>query len=159
MDILGTIIASYLDYDQLTTITTDPIVINPAVSKWIPADGRSIVGSDLQTRTGKTEAPDLRGKFLRGVNEIYNIGQPVLGDAFKNPENKLAGQYQEDRVGNHNHPIRTCDDGTPNMNNNFRPLAYSKHNGTTIYSEPNENDQRETRPKNISVYYYIKIND
>lgn len=158
MDILGTIIASYLDYDHLIAITNDPNIINPIISRWIPADGRSIAGSALANQTGKMHAPDLRGKFLRGLNEFYNVGQPVLDPSQANPENKLLGDYQEDRIGRHTHPIPTNDDGTPVTNGNYKTTGYSKRNGSTVATQENDNNQGETRPKNISVYYYIKIN-
>lgn len=159
MELLGTIIASYLDYDNLIAITGDPNIINVTVSKWIPADGRSIIGSKLANRTTKTEAPDLRGKFLRGLNQFYSVGEPNLNQLMANPENKTLGAFQEDRVGKHTHPILTNDDGTPISTNNYKTTAYSKRNGITINSESNDNNQIETRPKNISVFYYIKIND
>ncbi len=155
--IIGHVISSFLDCDHLITATGDPIVINPAVTKWIPCDGRSIVGSQLALQSGMTHAPDLRGKFIRGLNQIYGIGEPILNQSQANPQNMQIGAYQEDRVGSHSHPFPTNDDGTP-VGGAHRALGYPKKPGPSVATAENDNDQRETRPKNISVYFYLRIN-
>jgi hypothetical protein len=149
--------SSFLDYDHLSVATGDPNVINPAVSKWIPCDGRSIAGSRLAVQTGMTHAPDLRGKFVRGLNQFYGIGEPLLNRTQANPQNKLVGEYQEDRIGRHAHTIATNDDGTGG-GGSYKVTGYSKQNGPTVSTGENDNDQGETRPKNISVYFYLRIN-
>lgn len=166
--ILGTVITSMLDYDHLIVITKDPKVIDPEKSEWIPADGRSIEGSLLSKKTGMTVAPDLRGRFIRGLNIIYGTGQPPLDKdkADVNGENRKAGDYQGDEFRAHDHKA-TGKLGT-NVTGTNKTLDVEE--GDDKYnSDPNfaQKDVKidvknsggdETRPKNIAVYFYIKIN-
>jgi|GEM_PF-6676168 len=106
--ILGTVIASVLQYDHLIKITGDPAVVNPKTSQWIPADGRDIGKSQLSNATGLANAPDLRGRFLRGLNTIYSNGQPtlIIGTADEDDPNsnrKVGIDYQGDSFRLHAH--------------------------------------------------------
>lgn len=157
--ILGTIIASIIDYDALCNAIAEPAAHRNTVhANYIPCDGRSIAGSALGN-TGITNAPDLRGKFMRGMNLMYNHGEfPPLDNSKADPDNnRRVGSYQEDRVGKHTHAIQTNDDGT-HPDGTYKITGYSKHNGPSVSTAENDNNQNETRPKNVSVYYYIKIN-
>lgn len=154
---VGTIISSALDYDNLIKITNDPKVINPAKSKWIPADGRSIQGSLLNKLTNMPNSPDLRGRFTRGLNTIYSVGQPVLdiGTADQDGANRVVGDFQNDELESHSHNMKgsTLNCGAP--------PGYRVINGTdapTYDQRTKETGGSETRPKNIAVYYYIRIN-
>ncbi|HTF06177.1 MAG TPA: hypothetical protein VK826_19235 [Bacteroidia bacterium] len=155
-NIIGTILSSTLDYDNLTKISEDPKVIDPIASKWIPADGRSIKGSLLHRKTGQENAPDLRGKFLRGLNILYNTGQPTLELEMADPDgaNRKPGDYQEDQFKNHAHSYilsntqNNADDGTTrSYRGSDAPGAMT---GTV--------GGKETRPRNVAVFFYIKIN-
>src|ERR1700761_7136881 len=99
---LGTVEASVLDYDHLTRINGDPLIINVTHSAWVPADGRSIAGSALAQQTGMQNAPDLRGRFVRGLNTIYNVGQPALNpgvaDSDDPSSNRKPGDFQGDLI-------------------------------------------------------------
>ncbi len=164
--ILGTVIASVLEYDHLIRITGDPAVVNPAVSSWVPADGRPITGSALE-RAGVASAPDLRGRFLRGLNTFFNNGQPALVLATADPDdpasNRTAGQFQGDQIKKHAHPFSHVIQVAPNephsAGGGFKHDAGGSE-GYNNYSSVDENTDggTETRPKNIGVYYYIKIN-
>lgn len=169
-----------LDYDNFTKLTRDPKVIDPARSKWIPADGRSIVNSELARITKESNAPDLRGRFLRGLNIIYGVKPPPLDLDKADPDgnNRRPGEYQPDAFRLHNHeltdpghthPVASgfsvdCGSkGTPggeltngsygNGDKNVHPAVRN----TTGISLRDSGDS-ETRPKNVAVYYYIKIN-
>jgi len=159
LQIIGTVIASVLDYANLIKITKDPNVIDPTTSSWIPADGRSIAGSQLSKLTGQSNSPDLRGRFLRGLNEIYSVDQPIFditsADSDDPNKNRKAGSYQQDSFTHHSHSINgsTLNCGTPpgyQVLNNTPGPTYTQSTSAVGGSE--------TRPKNISVYYYIKIN-
>ncbi len=153
--LLGTIQASVLDYDNLIKITEDPKVIDPKVSGWIPADGRSIDGSLLHLRTGMKNAPDLRGKFLRGLNTIYNIGEPVLDENKADPQpNRRPGDYQEDALRTHTHSYTDRQEGVGNQADGGNDVGLDK----VETKNTNATGDKETRPKNVSVYFYIKIN-
>jgi hypothetical protein len=72
--ILGTIISSVLNFDEFCSVMNpaENPAMNPRTSSYAPCDGRSIVGSQLEIKTGNKikKAPDLRGKFIRGLNVI-----------------------------------------------------------------------------------------
>jgi hypothetical protein len=170
--ILGTVIASVLDYDHLVTITGDPKVIDPTTTNWIPADGRNIAGSNLSKLTKALNAPDLRGRFLRGLNTIFSDGAPELNistaDQGDPHNNRTAGDYQDSVVGAHSHVVdmRTgymMDLGkwqNPPPTSIYiadRP-AFGNDYGNLTASSNGSGMAPETRPKNIAVYYYIKIN-
>lgn len=166
--ILGTVIASVLDYDHLSKLTNDPKVINPQVSSWVPADGRSIAGSQLATITGNSNAPDLRGRFVRGLNEIYSVGEPALNKSTADPDgdNRKPGDYQGDVLGYHSHPASGHIMGSVCGSNG----THDVDGGSDKWNcDPNLGDHNvvvsvqpyggsETRPKNVSLYFYTKIN-
>lgn len=174
---VGTIITSYLNWTEFQAITKNN-TNNPAgnlwsakFSKWAPADGREASNSGFQRIANQTKLPDLRGMFIRGLNQ-FDQDQPTIVDANKkDPDTRTRGSYQEDKFkshnhggGNHSHTIygetgaaggrgsfitgdrrsSTQWDGNPGVDNS----------GDIIKSE----GETETRPKNIAIYYYIRIN-
>src|ERR1700748_738334 len=98
--ILGTIISSMLNYDQFCKVIGENPAVNDGTSSYAPCDGRGISGSTLQHDYAITNTPDLRGRFLRGLNTIYSPGQPVLIPATADEDdpssNRKAGDYQGD---------------------------------------------------------------
>ncbi|UII19391.1 phage tail protein [Fulvivirga ligni] len=164
---IGAIVVSILDYTQFNTVNNLPIVFNSTSSTWAPCDGRPVTGSQYAT-TGATHSPDLRGLFLRGVNEMYNnnLGAGPTNNLYLNTANKRAGQLQEDAVGQHRHRIDYPLERSP-WGVNYMPeghwgtaghqnAGFSGGTGYKTYTK--EDGQLETRPKNMSVYYYIRIN-
>jgi len=136
---VGTIIASYLQPSQVKERYGD---------EWVLADGRDVsTNTPFFKETGMTKIPDLRGMFLRALNAGRNDG---LGD----PETRLLGSYQDDALKSHQHKISTGgiwgrsfkgEDAGPHT-------AYEKDANTGSFGGG------ETRPRNIAVYYYIKVN-
>ena len=167
---VGTVITSVLDYDHFSKLNGDPLVIDTKVSAWVPADGRDIPNSVLAGLTGQTKAPDLRGRFLRGLNTIYNIGQPTLiistADEDDPSSNRKPGEFQGDSFRNHAHAASGHINGSVCGSNGTHDVDGG---GSKWNCDPNFGDHNvivsiqpfgssETRPKNVSVYYYIKIN-
>lgn len=165
--VVGTIITSVLDYDHFTRINGDPTVINPKVSKWVPADGRQIPGSKLSELTQMQNAPDLRGRFLRGLNTIYSNGQPALSIATADEDdpnsNRKPGDYQGDIIKKHSHEFSHMIQVAPTEPHSgpggfkHSPAGSEAYNNYSVTGE-NPDGGSETRPKNVSVYYYVKIN-
>jgi hypothetical protein len=117
-------------------------------TSWVLADGRNIAGTDLATLTGWTNAPDLRGVFLRGKD--HGVGRNPDGDT-------ALGTYQLDDFASHDHTYtdRYDDDGSnvsTDVTNNAGEVVIE--NKTTGLSGGDE-----TRPKNITVNFFIKINE
>jgi hypothetical protein len=172
---IGTIIASYLTFEQFNAVTSNNTncpnnVWLARCSKWSPADGRSVVGSKLADFPLPLQGivPDLRGVFLRGLNQ-FDPNSPVAQDSSRNDPDKnrnLAGSYQRDEFQGHRHNYEigsntpdTVSDGA------FKAgTGIDRYNGGRIQGpvELKGNDTPrfgvETRPKNVAVYYYIRIN-
>jgi hypothetical protein len=147
---VGTIVASMLDSASFRQIAGDG---------WVLADGRSTASFLAYFQvTGKANLPDLRGMFLRGLNAGRNDGR-------QDPETRLVSGYQEDAFQGHWHSFNSAN-GTVD---NARPLAGSQgsssdpgtYNSITNPIADGTNGVprtgSETRPKNVAVYYYIKV--
>lgn len=119
------------------------------VGKWVLLDGRPIEGSKLYLM-GVHKIPDARGMFIRsmdmGRNAIDGMGDPD----WKN-RNVVAPQM--DTFKRHNHGMRHW---WGNGGNNGQEL--STNPGLTAPAEDAQEGGNETRPRNIALYIYIKIN-
>lgn len=171
--VLGTIIASVLNYDQLCAAMNEQKGVNDKTSSYAPCDGRLITDSLLEksTRVGPNQpdpkfhiqnAPDLRGKFMRGLNQFYNVGETPFNPSASGDTqaNRVAGDYQGDTLADHTHNYSI---------GNFQKNANSGTGCSYVGADYNQSLQSrgvnevqkistETRPRNIAVYYYIKIN-
>jgi len=157
---IGTVVCSFLNFKQYSEITKSdeksPGKTWTPLSKWAPCDGRPIVHSQYSDFTGEPNVPDLRGVFLRGLNSFdpFMTKQPQNPNQL-NPDNTPLGVYQEDAFKSHRHDIMNVPTGTSvGFGSNFNGVP----NGLRTYNtEPS--GEKETRPKNVSVYYYIRINN
>lgn len=113
-------------------------------SAWVLIDGASVEGSEFAKITGMSKLPDARGAFLR----MHNNGR---NDGLQNPDNTKLGSYQSDELKSHTHKY-----GGTTMTQ--RAGGYPVPYGNSGDWETREFGGSETRPKNISVNYYIKIN-
>jgi hypothetical protein len=137
---VGTIVASYLSPRQMKENYGD---------EWVLANGDEVsTKTAFYALTGKTKLPDLRGVFIRGLNFDRN-------DEKQDPDgqNRVVGDYQPDDFMKHNHSISTAgiwrrsfkgEDGSPR----------TVHQGDGYTGD---NGGKETRPRNVALYYYIKI--
>ena len=111
--VLGTVISSVLSYDALCKAMNEDAAIDNTKSSYAPCDGRSIVGSELEKQTNQTghthikETPNLRGRFMRGLNSIYGVDEPLPFDISQlgDPDGagRVAGNFQADILANHHH--------------------------------------------------------
>ena len=169
---IGTILASYLNFEQFNVVTKNNEKSPSGIwtsnkSKWAPCDGRPVPNSRFQTLTSQNQIPDLRGVFLRGLN-IFDPYQPVpLVSADKgDPENRIAGTFQSDAFQGHKHLTEDRigvyqgreAPNTPHQRHTVTGNPAINTAGTVNAGYGNPKISTETRPKNISVYYYIKIN-
>lgn len=139
---------------------------------WVPMDGRSIAGSQLATITGMTNVPDAGGLFVRN--------QEFSGGANQDPDRTSSSPiatYQDQAVISHNHGVNdpghshgfndirhgdggdkcncagsggTASRGTTTENNN----TFGVSTGISIQNAGGS----ETRPKNMNLWVYIRIN-
>lgn len=148
---------------------------------WILMDGRNIASSKLG-RMGFSNAPNGQGMFLRAIDMRTTNREDV-----DRPKGVTAGDPQNGKVGPHVHSHEdvyfmtderryevstekpgssktkksTVDEPYLNTGKNDRGFAnYDFDNRYYIYfeRETKNNDGSETRPKNIALYLYIRIN-
>jgi hypothetical protein len=129
------------------SVLTEAQFQNVNGSNWVLCDGRTIVGSKLARLTGISNAPDLRGRFLRGKNfgTLPDVDEIDLG------------KPQEDAVGPHHHSDLVH---SPPFNDQRAGISYQ--GPSTLATDdpmfPNSSQAKETRPKNVTVNFFYKIN-
>lgn len=164
-------------------------------TKWAVCDGRTLeianyvelfntinwrygYGEDIKERT-KFNIPDLRGVFLRGVDDGRGLDPDASKRTVPNDDNLISGDkvgsYQNDSYKYHDHKINdpkhkhrvasgwSVDDpddhkrGGGELTNGGLSAGdhYSAEVETGITVLPNGFD--ETRPKNVSVIWIIRI--
>lgn len=165
---VGTIVASPLPFKSFKQAAGDPDLWSQS-SKWSPADGRNVDGSKFATLSKNTSVPDLRGMFIRGLN-IFDSIQPVppVSADRRDPENRLAGHFQSDLYKEHQHGfggnfINSSGTLWQVFGSRSSSTWQAKVNGQSVrqsnrVSLTSPEGGTETRPKNVAVYYYIKIN-
>ncbi len=129
--------------------------------KWRLADGAKIpkseyrklmLGNESVSPERRLNLPNLGGVFLRGVNNNNGRGK-------HDPDIRNAGDYQSDTIKKHHHTYNSkIDSATCTVicgKGNDKVFFENIKRGNTIETP---NAIEETRPKNIAVYFYIKIN-
>lgn len=127
-------------------------------SCWVQMTGQDISGSDLASLTGITSLPNAQGRFLRTTGG----NAPALG------------QTQEDDIKSHNHDISyvrmNFSTGIDGTGNGFGVIPWGSNSGTIIWNPTNryvgadnqgaihDEGGSESRPKNLGVNRFIKIN-
>jgi len=168
---LGTVVASFLNFEQFSAITKSNEkspggIWTSAKSRWAPCDGRYISGSALQLISSQHSVPDLRGVFIRGLNS-FDPGTSVAPRSSEDgdPDTRTAGSYQKDAFQGHKHfdaasLVVPGSVDLPNSPDQRRHAQNSAANSAGVhdsgYGKPRI--ARETRPKNVALYYYIRIN-
>lgn len=147
---VGTVIASMLEPEEFRKNA------NVGGSDWRLANGQRITGTTYAELTGGDTLPDLRGMFLRGLNEGRSDGlQDPEGDG------RQPGAFQPDEVFSHGHGFSwyvgslqfTLPNNYPVLPNGYYPDA---NQGAGAAVRPFGG--AETRPRNSSVYWYIRVN-
>lgn len=155
---IGTIICSVLNYSSFLEANMLSNTADMSKAIWVPCDGRDIKNSRYGDFSGG-KVPDLRGVFLRGIND-FNVSFPSVSrvnEFQKNPENKAAGEFQEDSFEEHTHTLGDSGEADwEGSNPKNRQRVRNDGKGSGILTSSTGGD--ETRPKNVTVFYYIRIN-
>ncbi len=125
---------------------------------WQLLMGQEIDNSTGLGQLGFTKLPDARGVFLRGLN-VSN--EPDKHNEYGDPEiSRAVGSYQSDDFKCHNHRLDfiighglwSYGDNDPG-----RGWACQWNSAPNTRASHNEGG-KETRPRNIALYIYIKVN-
>lgn len=164
---IATIVASLLDETEFAGVQ------GPG---WVLADGREVTGSAYHKLGKGTNVPDLRGMFLRGKNSGRE-------DELANPEGDLVlGEVQGAQLAQHGHVVTDpghrhqapTTDGTtgtlevPNgvagafdyavgADTNSSVTGVTIGNSSATSADPTAVGD-ETRPQNVTVNYFIRVN-
>lgn len=159
--VIGTIVPSVLNFDQLCKVLGETPAFNSRTSTYAPCDGRPISGSRLDVATGhlSSVSPDLRGRFIRGLNQMYSVDEPIF-DIHKADEEgagRTPGHYQPDTVARHTHSYTDRQEGVGhNQADDGNDIGFNRVEEKT--TGENSNAGKETRPRNVAMFFYIKIN-
>jgi hypothetical protein len=159
---IGEIISSVLNYDQLNDWLEEDRGCH-ATSTYAPCDGRTVNETDLNRVLGNDyKVPDLRGRFQRGLNLFHAEGQPPfdIHTADEDGASRNVGDYQADDLKNHKHNYNShIPHGWTVDYGHQQSLVKNDDFGIAETGDPNGSiTGKETKPRNISVYFYIKIN-
>jgi len=168
---IGTIVASMLEFKKFQDV---------AGNAWKPADGRKVSAKSKYARlTGNKTLPDLRGMFLRGLNQ-FDPAKGSRRDKYKDPDGnrRRAGTPQEDATslpknkknpfkgnalsaGEHSHIYFKARREGGEAGELGRAASEASttgsagdHTHTVILTAGGDS---ETRPVNTAVFYYIKL--
>jgi len=157
---IGVIVPSLLNYKEFLEVNGLSLPKNEQNAIWVPCDGRQI-GKNKGTYGAFFEGvvPDLRGLFLRGVNDMGNAHSttPHQIQKHKNPDNKHAGEFQADEFKEHRHKGSYGYYKPAGVGGESFHLVSSKNGQGRNDWSVQPDGGHETRPKNLTVYYYIKI--
>jgi len=130
---------------------------------WVLMDGRSITGSALASEFGVTTLPDARGVFLRSKNNGRSDGN-------QNPAGeRTVGFLEGDQMQGHKHAMDKSGMGygagpadpswgRADVNSPANGWVYNVGNPNADGTNGTPRTGNETRPKNITVNTFIKIN-
>nr|VFK57506.1 MAG: hypothetical protein BECKTUN1418F_GA0071002_11184 [Candidatus Kentron sp. TUN]VFK65933.1 MAG: hypothetical protein BECKTUN1418E_GA0071001_11174 [Candidatus Kentron sp. TUN] len=159
---VGTIFPSILAWPQYAVVAGDRTGFDAGKNYWSPCDGRGIPGSRLADLTGNPNAPDLRGMFLRGLNQFDPEEPGPAAEDRKDPDSgRKAGSFQGHNVGGHEHIYRGGSaEGIANANRggDIDRVWWSGDDTQSWERKTENNPSGEARPANIAVHYYVKIN-
>ncbi len=175
---IGSIISSVVPYEQFMRL--NKFNLNNTISKniWAPCDGRNVSGSDYSHFN--SNVPDLRGVFLRGLNQLYQNNKGagnIKLDQLDINNTRSAGSFQAESTKLPNSGFKISYEGEHTHKYQIKfiggeegEIAWEKNKAkrkteerTTKPSNKHNHSvtggDKETRPKNVAVYYYIKINE
>ena len=160
---IGTIFSSYLLPQQFAVALGEQEGDSLNTRTWVLSDGREVTGSKFAILTGGSPVPDLRGMFLRGIP----VGGPrrpgdVEIDSTALPKTAFIGLTSTDL------PLTLPSAANPSRvdrydagGQNYPVITSGKAEEVPAHFHKvvvNGGGDSETRPVNVAVFYYIKIN-
>lgn len=175
---VGTVVASLLTPKEFYESVDSLNDFDKYKSKWCYADGtENVSGSGYWKLTGKIYIDNLQGYFLRGLDTKGAIDKDGPQRKLGKPQNdatKLPNNIHIRPNEQHSHTYRSTDNGKLFDNSVSKVYTHSNFSGigkprygvigdkTTSIKEGHdhkiEGGDGETRPINVAVNYFIRIN-
>jgi hypothetical protein len=159
---VGSVVASLLDAGEFAKAVGDPENFDLTKSRWTLADGKPAPGTDWAMLRSNAPVPNLCGVFLRGKsNGKFLLGKAqkdATGNDRKDIDDIVLGDYRDDTVGPHRHKLWINNASSQRVTG----FVYNGDSTATFaYTPmmPMSDEAPETQPKNVTVNYFIKIND
>lgn len=140
---LGDVKHSILEESDFQTVNGDC---------WVLLDGRSIKGSSLDILTSRQSIPDGRGYFIRCYDN-RKVDRVDVDRDF----GELVGTVQDDEFKEHDHWLPGMLKGSIELKGISTYHWVIEHVTNGSFRHTNNSGGFETRPKNISIYTYIRI--
>ena len=164
---IGSIIISTLSFSDFHSQVSDKAFTSEE-SIWAPCDGRKVNGSTYANRYQRNNVPDLRGQFIRGNYTMGGASESIQNTPNgSNPRDEEYQQngytYQNDMTKSHSHSgwIGSIASGNPKESEDRLgdPQVGGGNGRYPVVPKQIESvGGSETRPKNMYVFYYIRIN-
>ena len=165
---VGTVIASFLTWTEFQAVTKNND-LNPSnkslwssrYSKWAPADGREVPNSGFTRATNAAAVPDLRGRFIRGLNRLDGERPSIDAAAGDSAGERQRGSFQEDSIQDHVHIYAEWGWTVATGQGPYQDGLTANKGRKPEHPTTGVKDARqsaETRPRNVALYYYIRIN-
>ena len=138
---------------------------------WLPCSGivvsrdeykdlYDVIGAAFGSNSDTTfQVPDMRGQFLRGVDQGSkrdpDAGLRQASAPNSNTGDKV-GSMQEDQLKSHKHAVKAAHAGYAGGSSTGDPIAVAGWSRNPANKEVEAAGGAETRPKNISVNWIIK---
>ncbi|MEQ6121473.1 hypothetical protein [Reichenbachiella sp. MALMAid0571] len=156
---IGTIVASPLSPSEFIKLSGSTDITDYEENIWTPCDGRKVTGSTYYLQINHF-VPDLRGQFIRGFNQMLSSDEAVTYSNGINPDEKDNSKvngysYQKDELKSHSHSIKYEEEKVA-KHSKYQRTVWEVQDGDQTSTQ--KTGGSETRPKNLSVYYYIRIN-
>lgn len=156
---VGTVAASFLAPEQFAGSIGEKVGTGATKRTWILADGRDVTGTDYAKAADNNVVPDLRGMFLRGLNAGRSDGKEDPGDLYTIPKyDRQPGHFQDQAVGIHDHEFAWYPEKQGSSRLPATWYGGATESQTDIFNPIRATPGPETRPRNVAVYYYIRIN-
>lgn len=151
--------------------TSSDVVDRLRQQGWLPCSGipvsrdeykdlYNVIGAAFGSKSDTTfQIPDMRGQFLRGVDQ-GSKRDPDAGlrqaSAPNGNTGDKVGSVQEDQLKTHKHAVKAAHAGQTGGRSTGDPLAVAGWPRNHAGKEVEATGGAETRPKNISVNWIIK---
>ncbi|EUB95584.1 hypothetical protein PMI07_002072 [Rhizobium sp. CF080] len=161
---IGTVVSSVLTPEDFASAIGESVGWQINRRTWVLADGRAVEGTKYAIDTKGKSVPDLRGIFLRGIDPSSGRVAGSIEDSATALPRSSPFSGVTDAGGEHTHPLGAARSTVDRYNaggtnywtisaRDTGPAGSHFHNvSISAGGDP------ETRPKNVGIYYYIKIN-